>query len=246
VSAPALAPRLAALRERIAAAARRAGRDPAEVTLVGVAKRMPAERVVEAVAAGLGDVGENYVQEAKEKRAAVEAALAMRGVPTPRWHGIGRLQRNKARDAVATFDVVHGVDRAELATELARRAAADPARAGRPLEVLLQVSLCGEPQKGGADPEALPALLEACAKQEALAVTGLMTIPADGLAPEALRAVFARLRETARALRGLPGGAGLTKLSMGMSGDFETAIEEGATHVRVGTALFGPREGGEA
>jgi len=238
-----VAARLAALRARIASAARRVGRDPAAVTLVGVSKRVTAERVVEAVAAGLQDLGENYVQEAKPKRAAVEAALAARGLPPPRWHGIGRLQRNKSRDAVALFDVLHTVDRAELAAELERRLAADPSHAGRRrLEVLLQVSLCGEPQKGGATPEELPALLEACAKLPSLEVTGLMTIPADGLAPDALRAVFARLRETAQALRGMPGGAGLAKLSMGMSSDFETAIEEGATHVRVGTALFGPRE----
>jgi len=237
-----LAARLAALRARIAAAARRAGRDPAAVTLIGVSKRVAAERVVEAVAAGLHDLGESYVQEAKSKRAAVDAGLAARGLATPRWHGIGRLQRNKARDAVALFDVLHGVDRAELAAELERRVAADPAREGRRLELLLQVSLCGEPQKGGVTPEALPALLEACAKLPSLAVTGLMTIPADGLAPDALRAVFTRLRETARALRSAPGGADLAKLSMGMSSDFELAIEAGATHVRVGTALFGPRE----
>lgn len=243
MSAAPLAPRLAALRERIAAAARRAGRDPASVTLIGVAKRVPAAVVVEALAAGLRDVGESYVQEARQKRVAVEAALAARGIPAPRWHGIGRLQRNKVRDAVASFDVVHTVDRPELASALGRRVTADPARASRPLEVLLQVSLCGEPQKGGAPPEALPALLEACAKESGLVVTGLMTIPAHALAHDAQRAVFARLRETARALRSVPGGAGLTRLSMGMSADFETAIEEGATHVRIGTALFGPREG---
>lgn len=242
MSAPPLAPRLALLRDRIAAAARRAGRNPAEVTLIGVSKRVPPVRVIEAVAAGLRDLGESYVQEAKEKRAAVDAALAERGLPPPRWHGIGRLQRNKVRDAVALFDLVHGVDRAELAVALARRVARDVSRGGRPLEVLLQVGLCGEPQKGGAPPEALPGLLAVCAKLEALRVTGLMTIPAEGLAPSALRAVFARLRSMAAALRAAPGGEGIVKLSMGMSADFETAIEEGATHIRVGTALFGPRE----
>jgi pyridoxal phosphate enzyme (YggS family) len=238
VSGP-VAARLDALRRRIDGAARRAGRDPAEVTLVGVSKRVPAERVVEAIAAGLADVGESYVQEAKEKRATVEKALAERGLATPRWHGIGRLQRNKARDAVVVFDALHSLDREDLARELDLRAT----RAGRRLEVLLQVSLCGEPQKGGAPSEALPALLEACAGLTALEVTGLMTIPAAASDPETARPVFARLRALAAELRAAPGGAGLRKLSMGMSDDFELAIEEGATHVRVGTALFGPREG---
>ena len=237
-AAPPVAERLAALRERIAAAARRAGRDPAEVTLVGVTKRVPAERVAEALRAGLDVLGENYVQEARAKDEALRALLGP-AAPRPRWRLIGRLQRNKARDAVALFDAVETVDRADLALELDRRAAA----AGRSLEVLLQVNLSREPQKGGAAEEELPALLAACAGLPQLRVAGLMTVPAAGPDPEASRPAFARLRALAAELRDAPGGAGLRALSMGMSADFEVAIEEGATLVRIGTALFGPREG---
>jgi hypothetical protein len=226
----ALAARLAALRERIAAAARRAGRDPGEITLVGVSKRVPAERVAAAVAAGLRDVGESFVQEARAKIPEVAARVAER----PRWHLVGRLQRNKARDAAALFDWVHGVDREDLARELDRRAA----QAGRTLAVLLQVNLSGEAQKGGAAPDAVPGLLAAC---RALAVRGLMTVPATAEDPEAARPAFARLRALRDALRAAPGGDGLVHLSMGMSHDFEVAVEEGATMVRVGTALFGAR-----
>jgi hypothetical protein len=229
--------RLAALRERIAAAARRAGRAPEEVTLVGVAKRQPAERVVAAVAAGLGDVAENFVQEARDKLPAVRAALAARGIPAPRFHFVGRLQTNKARLAAPLFDCVQSLDRAELARELSRRAEA----AGRRLRVLLQVNLGGEPQKGGADPEQLEALLGACAGLPGLALAGLMTVPEESADEALLRRRFARLRELRDTLA--RGHEGLRELSMGMSGDFEIAVEEGATLVRIGTALFGAREG---
>jgi pyridoxal phosphate enzyme (YggS family) len=227
-----VAERLAALHARIAAAARRAGRDPASVTLIGVSKRVAAARVAEAVAAGLGDAGESFVQEAREKI----PALAARGT-RPRWHLVGRLQRNKARDAARLFDWVHSVDRAELADELARRAQAE----GRRLAILLQVNLSGEPQKGGATPDDLPALIAACAELPALQLRGLMTIPAAAADPEAARPVFARLRALRDGLRDAPGGAALEELSMGMSLDFEVAVEEGATMVRIGTALFGER-----
>jgi hypothetical protein len=229
----ALRARLAALRERIAAAARRAGRDPGEITLVGVSKRVPAERVATAVAAGLRDVGESFVQEARAKIPDVAARVA----EPPRWHLVGRLQRNKARDAAALFDWVHGVDREDLARELDRRAG----QAGRKLAVLLQVNLSGEAQKGGAAPEAVPGLLAACGALAALEVRGLMTVPAAAEDPEAARPAFARLRALRDALRAAPGGDGLVHLSMGMSHDFEVAVEEGATMVRVGTALFGTR-----
>jgi len=208
------------------------------VTLVGVTKRVPAERVAEALRAGLGVLGENYVQEARAKAEAL-ATLLGSGGPRPRWRLIGRLQRNKARDAVALFEAVETLDRAELAAELDRRAA----DAGRSLEVLLQVNLSEEAQKGGAAAEELPSLLAACADLPHLRVAGLMTVPAASSDPEAARPVFARLRALAAALRDVPGGAGLRELSMGMSADFEVAIEEGATLVRVGTALFGPRGG---
>jgi pyridoxal phosphate enzyme (YggS family) len=229
-----IAERLAAVRERIAGAAQRAGRLPGEITLVGVSKRFPAEDVVTAVRAGLTCVGESYVQEALAKLPEVRAALEAEGLPSPRFEFIGRLQRNKARDAVRHFDRVQSVDRARLGAELERRAAA----AERRLGVLLQVDVSGEAQKGGVAPDALPALLESAADWAHLTVEGLMTIPAAGGDP---RAAFDRLRELAERLRTGPGGEGLRELSMGMSGDFETAIEAGATIVRVGTAIFGPR-----
>ena len=229
------AERLASVRARMAAAAQRAGRDPREVTLVGVSKRMPAASVAEAARAGLRCVGENYVQEAREKRAALADCAEAQGL---RWHLIGNLQRNKARDAVALFDVIETLDRAELAQELERRAAA----AGRTLEVLLQVNVSGEPQKAGAQPEAVAALLAACAGLPHLRVTGLMTVPEVADDAEATRPCFARLRALRDALRGESDAESLRELSMGMSTDFEVAIEEGATLVRVGTALFGPRE----
>jgi PLP dependent protein len=240
VSAPAgaaLAERLSVLRGRIAAAAQRAGRAPEEVTLVGVAKRQPAERVVLAVAAGLRDVAENFVQEARDKRPAVCEALAARGLAAPRFHLVGRLQTNKARLAVPLFDCVESLDRAELARELSRRAEA----AGRRLEVLVQVNQSGEPQKGGADPEQLEALLEICAGLPGLALAGLMSVPEEGADEALLRRRFAGLREL-RDTHARAGHAGLRELSMGMSADFELAVEEGATRVRIGTALFGARE----
>ena len=156
-----IAARLAELRARAAAAAERAGRSPAEVTLIGVAKRQPAARVVAAVAAGLGDVAENFVQEARDKLPAVREALAARGLAAPRFHLVGRLQTNKARTAAPLFDCVQSVDRLELARELARRAEA----AGRTLDALVQVNLSGEPQKGGVAPDGLAALLDACAER---------------------------------------------------------------------------------
>lgn len=235
MSAEAFAVRLASVRARIAAAARRAGRDPDAITLVGVTKRMPAEHVAEAARAGLGFVGENYVREAREKRAALARCPEAQ---TLRWHLIGNLQRNKARDAVALFDVIETVDRVELANEIDRRAA----ESGRTLEVLLQVNVSGEPQKAGASPSDTPALLAACEALRHLRVTGLMTVPEIASDPEATRPAFARLRALRDALRERPEGAHLRELSMGMSADFEVAVEEGATLVRVGTALFGSRE----
>jgi pyridoxal phosphate enzyme (YggS family) len=233
----AIAERLAALRERIAAAARRVGRAPGEVTLIGVAKRQPAELVVAAAAAGLRDVAENFVQEARDKWPAVREALAARGAPEPRLHFVGRLQTNKARVAATLFDCVQSVDRVELARELSRRAEA----AGRRIEAMLQVNLSGEPQKGGAPLDQVEALLAACAALPGLAVTGLMTVPEEDAEPALLRRRFARLRELRDTFAGAHGS--LRELSMGMSADFELAIEEGATLVRIGTALFGAREG---
>lgn len=235
--AGALAARLGAVRERMGAAAERAGRRPEEVALVGVAKRKPPALVAEAVRAGLDRIGENYLQEAEAKIPRVEALLE--GFPGPRWHFVGRLQRNKAGRVARLFGVVESVDREGLGRALARGAAAQ----GRELEVLLQVNLSGEARKGGVEPDALPALLESSQAWPGLRVTGLMTVPEASGDPEAVRPRFSRLRELRDSLRTAPGGAGLRELSMGMSADFEAAIEEGATIVRIGTAIFGPREG---
>ncbi len=231
--------RLAEVRERIARAARDAGRSDDEITLVGVCKRQPEERIVAAVAAGLRHLGESFAQEARDRREALDSAWAARQLPPPRWHFVGQLQRNKARLVAPDFDVVETVDRMSLAEELDKRAAAS----GRTLEVLLQVNLSNEPQKGGAPEVDLVALLDASAALPHLRVTGLMTVPAASEDPEASRAAFAHLRELRDRLRQRPSGDRLVELSMGMSGDFEVAIAEGATIVRVGTAVFGPREG---
>jgi pyridoxal phosphate enzyme (YggS family) len=181
-----------------------------------------AERIRLAIAAGVAALGENRVQEAREK---IEAL----GRPVP-WHLIGSLQTNKAKDAARLFDWIHSVDRLELARELSRRAHG----AERTLDVLLQVNLGDEPQKGGVAPAEVKGLREAMAGLPGLRVRGLMAIPPVTESPERTRPYFRRLRELRDEL-------GLEHLSMGMSADFEVAIEEGATMVRVGTAIFGPR-----
>lgn len=213
---------LEAVHERIVHACARAGRKPDDVLLIAVSKTVEIERIALAVAAGVRALGENRVQEAKEKVAAL-------GRPVP-WHLIGSLQSNKARDAVQLFDWIHSVDREELARELDRRAQQN----GRAVKVLVQVNVGEEPQKGGAHPAELKRLLEVMAGLPHLEVRGLMCIPPAAETAEASRPWFKRLRE-------LRDAAGLEHCSMGMSGDFEVAIEEGATMVRVGTAVFGPR-----
>lgn len=232
------AARLAAVRARIAVAAARAGRRADEITLVGVAKRQSAEAVAALAGAGLGHVGENFVQEARAKIPRVTELRGSEGPPLA-WHFVGRLQTNKAKLAAELFAQVESVDRAELATALDRHTGL----LGRPLDVLLQVNLSGEPQKGGAEPDALPALIGVVRACPHLRLRGLMTVPAASADPEAARPAFARLRELRDALCREAGGLTLPELSMGMSADLEVAIEEGATIVRVGTALFGPREG---
>lgn len=229
--------RLLSVRERIAAAAARVDRKPTEITLLGVAKRKRPELIVAAVRAGLRDLAENYVQEAVAKIPAVREGLDRAGLAAPRWHFVGQLQRNKARDVVRLFDVIASVDREALGNELERRADLEDRR----LDALLQVNLSGESQKGGVDPSALAGLLEASTRWSRLRVVGLMSVPAATEDPEESRPAFARLRALRDALRGGPGGEHLSELSMGMTGDFEIAIEEGATIVRVGTAIFGPR-----
>jgi pyridoxal phosphate enzyme (YggS family) len=231
--------RLAAIRSRIETACARAGRDPGEVHLIGVSKRQPLERVVAAVRAGVLHLGENYVQELRAKRERVAEALALDTPPAPEvhWRMIGGLQRNKANAVVPLVDAVDSVDRESLAVALDRSAAS----LGRKLDVCLQVNLSDEPQKSGVDADGLPALLYACSELENLRVIGLMTVPAAAADPENSRAAFARLRELRDTLRRQPERDDLRELSMGMSADFEVAIEEGATLVRVGTALFGER-----
>ena len=231
--------RLRVVQERIAAAAARSGRDPEAVTLVGISKRKPASLIVAAVRAGLRDLGENYVQEALSKLPEARKELEAAGLDAPRCHFVGSLQSNKARDAVQIFDVVESLDRPSLAQELSRRALAR----GRCLPVLLQVDLAGEASKGGATESDVLALLDRCGSLPGISVDGLMTLPPAASDAEASRPFFARLRELRDSLRGSAFGAGLRELSMGMSADYEVAIEEGATWVRVGTALFGPREG---
>jgi pyridoxal phosphate enzyme (YggS family) len=233
-----LSERLRQVRERVATAALRVGRDPQEVVILGVGKRQPAERIAAAVRAGLSHVGENFAQEARDKIPQVAATLRETGAAAPRWHFIGRLQRNKARYVARLCDCVESVDSIELAQELDRRAS----QAGRWLDVLIQVNLSGETQKGGVAPDQVDRLLDACLRCERNRVTGLMTVPPLSSDPEASRPVFAALRELLTELRLRRGHDTIKELSMGMSADFETAIEEGATIVRVGTAIFGPRE----
>jgi pyridoxal phosphate enzyme (YggS family) len=232
------AARLAAVRARIAGAAARAGRRADEIALVGVAKRKSAEAVAALAGVGLRHVGENFVQEARAK---IPRVAELRGSEAPplAWHFVGRLQTNKAKLAAELFAQVESVDRAELATALDRHAGL----LGRPLDVLLQVNVSGEPQKGGAEPDALPALIGVVRACPHLRLRGLMTVPAASADPEDARPAFARLRALRDALCRGAGGLTLPELSMGMSADLEVAIEEGATIVRVGTALFGPREG---
>ena len=233
------AARLAAVRERIARAAAKAGRRPEDVTLVGVAKRKPAEAVAAAAAAGLAHVGESFVQEARDKIPRVAALRAPLASPLV-WHFVGRLQTNKAKLAAALFDQIESLDRLELAEALERHAGAS----GRALAVLIQVNVSGEAQKGGVAPEGLAGLAAAVRSCPHLRLRGLMTVPAASEAPEAARPAFARLRELRDALCRATPGLKLPELSMGMSADLEVAIEEGATQVRVGTALFGAREAG--
>ena len=216
------------LNKRVADAARRAGRSPAEVTIVAVTKTRSAAEVSAAIAAGVTDVGENRIQEASAKRALTGDAA--------RWHLIGQCQRNKAGRAVDIFDIVHSVDTSRLADALNRRAA----ESDRHLEALLQVNTAGVQQQGGVEPTQLPALLAHVADLSHLHVTGLMTIAAHSADTDEVRSCFRQLYALAQENRHRH-PAGLDVLSMGMSGDFETAIEEGATMIRVGTVLFGER-----
>jgi len=230
LTAPQFSPeRLAAVLARIEAAARRAGRDPGDVRLLAVSKQQPAEAVAAAAYAGQRDFGENYVREGVAKA----EALRDRGLT---WHFIGQLQANKTREVVEHFQWVHTVDRERIATRLdAQR----PHYAG-PLDVLLQVRLGDEPGKGGVEPGGLPGRAEFVACLPRLRLRGLMCIPPPVTGEAAQRVPFARLRELLADLNRR--GHRLDTLSMGMSADLEAAVLEGATIVRVGTAVFGPRD----
>ena len=226
---PPLRARLDEVRARVAGAARRSGRPADAVRLIGVVKTVPAGVVREAVGFGLEDLGENRVQEAGRKIAEV-------GRTGVRWHLVGHLQRNKVGRALECFDRVHGIDTIELAQALSERAAA----AGRRMPGLVEVNVSGEASKFGVAPAELERLLAATLALPGLAIDGLMTVGRQVERPERARPAFVRMRELRdRCARTL--GAALPELSMGMSGDFEVAIEEGATMVRVGTAIFGSR-----
>jgi pyridoxal phosphate enzyme (YggS family) len=222
-----IAERFAEVAGRIAAACERAGRDPSEVKLVSVAKTFSADRVREALAAGAVAIGENRAQELKEKAATLGGDIE--------WHFVGHLQTNKVRQVVGVAALIHSVDRYGLAEAIARRA--------RSLDliqdVLIEVNIAGEAAKGGVEPGQVAAFAAAAAALEGVRVTGLMTMAPFADDPDASRPFFRDLAELGTVVRAeLPGA---TALSMGMTRDFEVAIEEGATLVRVGEAIFGPR-----
>jgi pyridoxal phosphate enzyme (YggS family) len=222
---------LSILRGRIAAASARAGRDPREVKLVAVSKNIDVERIVLAVEAGVRDFGENRVQEAAEKIPRVHADVT--------WHFVGHLQRNKAKDAVELFSLIHSLDSIRLARELDRRCE----MADSTIDLLLQVNISGEATKFGVPPEMARDVLLEIARYERLRVRGLMVIAPYSDNPEDARPWFSQARQLMRELGRLSiSNVSMDELSMGMSGDYEVAIEEGATIIRVGTAIFGERQ----
>jgi len=223
-----VADQLAAVRARMDAAARRANRDPDDVLLIAVTKGMPAARVDEAIAAGVGDIGENRIQEAADKQPEVRNGA--------RWHLIGHLQTNKAGRAAALFDFVHSVDSRRVADALSAHRPA-----GRdPIGVLVEVELTGRPARSGVAESDVEALVEQLVNVPSIHVMGLMTIAPLSQHAEDARATFTRLRRVRDHMEHITGWA-LPELSMGMSNDFEIAIEEGATMVRIGRAIFGER-----
>ena len=219
------------IRERMRRTAVECGRDPDSVKLVAVSKTVSTERVLEGIQAGITILGENYVQEAREK---IEA---LRSYPVS-WHFIGHLQSNKARHAIGLFDLIHSVDSFKLAKELDKRAKA----AAKVQKILIQVNISGEETKSGIDPIQTLQLVQNIGELEHLSVRGLMTMPPFFNAPERVRPYFRALKELQNRIReaALP-TVMMEELSMGMSGDFETAVQEGATLVRIGTSIFGRR-----
>jgi len=226
-----IARNLSIIRERMDKASARSGRDPAGVRLLGVTKTVPLERIREGVQAGVALLGENYIQEARKKMDALSDLRVS-------WHFIGHLQSNKAKVAAELFDCIHTLDRERLARELDRHAQ----KLGRRIPVLIQVNVGDEESKSGVHPEGLLSLFRSVERMDGLVLQGLMALPPYLDDPNEVRPYFRRLRELLNRLRKSALRAGeLSELSMGMSHDFEVAIEEGATIVRVGTALFGER-----
>ena len=223
--------RLDNVKERIREAAAEAGRDPGSVRLVAVSKTHSAERVREAISAGADILGENYIQEAREKIAALAGEKVV-------WHFIGHLQRNKAKFAVPLFDLIHSVDSLKLAAELNKQAA----KIDKCQKILVQVNISGETTKSGIDEESCLELVRRIAGLDHIRVRGLMTMPPFFDQPERARPFFAALRKLSERIRtaAIP-GVEMSELSMGMTGDFPAAIAEGATLVRIGTAIFGER-----
>jgi hypothetical protein len=222
---------LAVIREKIEAACIRAGRDPGGVKLVGVTKTVPVERIREGIEAGIEILGENYIQEAKAKREALSGLSVI-------WHCIGHLQTNKAKTAIECCDWVETLDRWAIATELNRRAES----ARKKVPVLIQVNIGEEETKSGIQPDELSSFFNLVCGLNSLDVRGLMALPPYFDQPDRVRPYFRRMRQLLEKLRSeAPEPEKLVDLSMGMSGDFEVAIEEGATLVRIGTALFGHR-----
>jgi pyridoxal phosphate enzyme (YggS family) len=215
------------VRERIERAAQKAGRDPKEIKLVAVSKTVELDRIKEAIEAGVSILGENYVQEAQEKIEALGKSVS--------WHFIGHLQSNKAKYAVRLFDVIHSIDSIPLAEELNRRVE----QPDRVIRVMIEVNLSKEATKFGTDEERVLNLARRIQNLDHLSLEGLMTMPPYFDSPEMSRPYYVALRELKD--RMVKEGIPLKELSMGMSNDFEIAVEEGATYVRVGTAIFGPR-----
>ena len=224
--------RLKRVKERIEAAALSSDRDPETVKLVAVSKTVPVDRVHAAIKAGVTMLGENYVQEAREK---IEAL----GKERVSWHFVGHLQSNKAKYAVRLFDLIHSVDSLKLAKEINKRAGA----LGKPQDILIQVNISGEETKSGIDTEQTLDLVRGISPLENIAVRGLMTMPPYFNAPDKVRPYFKALKSLQTLIRqeAIP-NVDMTELSMGMTGDFVAAIQEGATLVRIGTAIFGERE----
>ena len=225
---PGIRENLLRVTERIEKAAQNAGRNLKDIRLVAVSKTVETDRIKEAIEAGVSILGENYVQEAQKKIEEIGKSVS--------WHFIGHLQSNKTKVAVRLFDVIHSVDSVALAEELNRRAQ----QVNRKIPVMIEVNLSGETTKFGTEEEKVTTLAQGVLKLDHLSLEGLMTMPPYFDDPEMSRPYFVQLRELKERL--VKGGIPLKELSMGMSNDFEIAIQEGATYVRVGTAIFGARK----